>query len=126
SDQNRVACFLVPYLWIHSSIAAYNLAPAASDNDDQFDAVAETFIVLEPLRQVNATSVARSLHCTKPQVDQIRKGKGDVTIHTLKGQLVHALFDRMLAGVPDMQTALAEVLPSYLVQLASVTDEFFD
>ena len=78
------------------------------------------------MRQVNATSVARSLHCTKPQVDQIRKGKGDVTIHTLKGQLVHALFDRMLEGVPDMQTALAEVLPSYLVQLASVTDEFFD
>jgi hypothetical protein len=32
----------------------------------------------------------------------------------------------MLEGVPDMQTALAEVLPSYLVQLASVTDEFFD
>ena len=58
----------------------------------------ETFIVLEPMRQVNATSIARSLHCAKPQLDQIRRGKGDVTIHTLKGKLVHSLFDRMLEG----------------------------
>src|SRR5262249_51316363 len=28
SDQNRTACFLVPHIWIHSSIAAYNLIPA--------------------------------------------------------------------------------------------------
>src|SRR5712692_5467484 len=91
SDQNRTACFLVPYLWVHSTIAAYNLTPL-------FAAVPETFIVVEPMRQINATSVARSLHCTKPQIDQIRRGKGDVTIHTLKGQLVHALFDRMLEG----------------------------
>jgi DNA replication ATP-dependent helicase/nuclease Dna2 len=123
SDQNRIACFLVPYLWIHAAISAYNLV---SSGEMEFAACPETFLVVEPMRQVNATSVARSLHCTKPQVDQIRKGKGDVTIHTLKGQLVHALFDRMLEGVPDMQKALGEVLPSYLVQLASVTDEFFD
>src|SRR5262249_21596475 len=84
SDQNRTACFLVPYLWIHSTIAAYNLAPASEGG---FAAVPESFIVLEPMRQVNATSVARSLHCTKPQIDQVRRGKGDVTIHTLKGQL---------------------------------------
>src|SRR5262249_9606836 len=25
SDKNRTACFLVPHLWIHASIAAYNL-----------------------------------------------------------------------------------------------------
>ena len=123
SDQNRTACFLVPYLWIHAAISAYNLV---SSGDQEFTSCPETFLVVEPMRQVNATSVARSLHCTKPQVDQIRKGKGDVTIHTLKGQLVHGLFDRMLEGVPDMQMALAEVLPSYLVPLASVTDEFFD
>jgi DNA replication ATP-dependent helicase/nuclease Dna2 len=123
SDQNRTACFLVPYLWIHAAISAYNLV---SSGDFEFTSCPETFLVVEPMRQVNATSVARSLHCTKPQVDQIRKGKGDVTIHTLKGQLVHALFDRMLEGLPDMQTALAEVLPSYLIPLASVTDEFFD
>ena len=127
SDRNRTACFLVPFLWIHSTIAAYNLAPAGSD---AFEALPESFIVLEPLRQVNATAVARSLHCTKPQLDQIRRGKGDVTVQTLKGQLVHALFDRMLEGgittSDDFETAYREVLPSFLLPLASVTDQFFD
>jgi DNA replication ATP-dependent helicase Dna2 len=127
SDQNRTACFLVPHLWIHSSIAAYNLAPTGAL---VFEAIPETFMVLEPMRQVNATSVARSLHCTKPQVDQIRRGKGDVTIQTLKGHLVHSLFDRMLEGGTATADALealyAEVLSTFLVPLASVTDEFFD
>jgi DNA replication ATP-dependent helicase Dna2 len=127
SDQNRTACFLVPHLWIHAAIAVYNLAPSG---DRTFDACPETFIVLEPMRQVNATSIARSLHCTKPQVDQLRRGKGDVTIHTLKGQLVHNLFDRMLEGGidtdADMDAAYRATLPSFLVPLASVTDEFFD
>src|SRR3989441_655557 len=127
SDQNRTACFLVPHLWIHSAIAAYNLVPAG---DRIFEAIPETFIVLEPMRQVNATAVARSLHCTKPQVDQIRRGKGDVTIQTLKGQLVHALFDGMLEGgvntAEAREAAYREVFPTFLVPLASVTDEFFD
>src|SRR5438132_11195170 len=127
SDRNRAACFLVPFLWIHSTIAAYNLAPAGSD---AFEALPESFIVLEPMRQVNATAVARSLHCTKPQVDQIRRGKGDVTIQTLKGQLVHALFDGMLEGgvntAEALEAAYREVFPTFLVPLASVTDEFFD
>src|SRR6267142_398556 len=123
SDQNRTACFLVPHLWIHSAIAAYNLVPLG---EGDFAACAETFFVLEPMRQVNATSIARSLHCTKPQLDQLRRGKGDVTIHTLKGQLVHSLFDRMLEGASNMESAYREVLPGFLVALASVTDEFFD
>jgi DNA replication ATP-dependent helicase Dna2 len=127
SDQNRTACFLVPHLWIHAAFAAYNLAPAG---ERQFEACADTFIVVEPMRQVNATSIARSLHCTKPQFDQIRRGKGDVTVHTLKGQLVHALFDRMLEGGittdHDLEEAYRAVLPGYLMPLASVTDEFFD
>jgi len=123
SDQNRTACFLVPHLWIHSAIAAYNLVPLG---EGDFAACAESFFVLEPMRQVNATSIARSLHCSKPQLDQVRRGKGDVTIHTLKGQLVHALFDRMLEGAADMESAYREVLPGFLVPLASVTDEFFD
>src|ERR1051326_4343249 len=127
SDQNRTVCFLVPYLWVHSTIAAYNFVPAG---ERVFAAIPESFIVLEPMRQVNATSVARSLHCTKPQVDQIRRGKGDVTIHTLRGQLVHALFDRMLEGglVNDKQLegAYREILPAFAVSLAAVTDEFFD
>ena len=123
SDQNRTACFLVPHLWIHSAIAAYNLAPLG---EGDFAACAETFFVLEPMRQVNATSIARSLHCTRPQLDQLRRGKGDVTIHTLKGQLVHSLFDRMLEGASNMESAYREVLPGFLVALASVTDEFFD
>ncbi len=123
SAQNRTACFLVPHLWIHSSFAAYNLVPAA---DGEFEACPETFIVLEPMRQVNATSIARSLHCTKPQFDQLRRGKGDVTVQTLKGQLVHALFDRMLEGATDLESEYRSVLPGFLVPLASVTDEFFD
>ena len=123
SDQNRTACFLVPHLWIHSGIAAYNLVPS---NERTFNACAETFIVLEPMRQVNATAIARSLHCTKPQIDQVRKGKGDVTLHTLKGQIVHALFDRMLEGAENLEIAYRDVVLSFLVPLASVTDEFFD
>jgi hypothetical protein len=107
-DQNRTACFLVPHLWTHSAIAAYNLVPAGGR---VFDACAETFIVVEPMRQVNATSIARSLHCTKPQFDQLRRGKGDVTIHTLKGQLVHGLFDRMLEGEHDLEAGYRAVLP---------------
>jgi len=127
SDRNRTACFLIPHLWIHAGIAAYNLVPRS---DDLFDACPETFIVLEPMHQVNATSIARSLHCTKPQIDQLRRGKGDVTIHTLKGQLVHALFDRMLEGGittgAEMESAYRAVVPGFLVALASVTDDFFD
>src|SRR5215510_13156851 len=101
----------------------HNLIPAG---ERVFEACPETFIVLEPMRQVNATSIARSLYCTKPQVDQIRRGKGDVTIHTLKGQMVHALFDRMLEGTTDFESAYRDVLPGFLVPLASVTDDFFD
>jgi DNA replication ATP-dependent helicase Dna2 len=127
SDQNRTACFLVPHLWMHAAIAAYNLASAG---EREFDACPETFIVLEPMRQVNATSIARSLHCTKPQLDQTRKGKGDVTVQTLKGQLVHSLFDRMLEGglatEQDFESAYRAVIPGFLVPLASVTDDFFD
>ena len=131
SDRNRTSCFLVPHLWIHSTIAAYNLAPIHDGTDKcVFEAIPETFIVVEPLRQVNATAVARSLHCSKPQLDQIRRGKGDVTVQTLKGQLVHALFDRMLEGgitTPnDYEAAYHEALPSFLVPLASVTDRYFD
>src|SRR5215475_2713753 len=127
SDQNRTLCFLIPHLWIHAAVAAYNLVPSGNG---VFDVCPETFIVLEPMRQVNATSIARSLHCTKPQVDQIRRGKGDVTVHTLKGQLVHALFDRLLEGgittESDLESAYRSVIPAFLVPLASVTDEFFD
>ncbi|HEY2383272.1 MAG TPA: AAA domain-containing protein [Terriglobia bacterium] len=123
SNQNRTACFLVPHLWTHCSFAAYNLVPGEGN---AFDACPETFLVLEPMRQVNATTIARSLHCTKPQFDQMRRGKGDVTVQTLKGQLVHALFDRMLEGAADLESEYRAVLPGYLVPLASVTDEFFD
>ncbi len=123
SDENRIATFLVSYLWVHSTIAGYNLVPTP---DGGFAACAETFLVIEPVRQVNATSIARSLHCTKPQVDQTRRGKGDVTIHTLKGQLIHLLFDRMLEGSSSIENAYEEALPSLLVPLASVVDDFFD
>jgi DNA replication ATP-dependent helicase Dna2 len=123
ASQNRTVCFLVPHLWIHSSFAAYNLATAA---DGTFEACPETFLVIEPMRQVNATSIARSLHCTKPQVDQMRRGKGDVTVHTLKGQLIHALFDKILEGATELEAAYRSALSAYLVPLASVTDDFFD
>ncbi len=123
SDENRTACFLVPHLWIHCAISAYNLVSA---EEGLFRACPETFIVVEPMRQVNVTSIARSLHCTKPQADQLRKGKGDVTIQTLKGQLVHAMFDRMLEGAAEMEAVYFETLPLFLIPLASVTDDFFD
>jgi DNA replication ATP-dependent helicase Dna2 len=114
---------VLPYLWIHATMAAYNLVPVSQD---RFTEGPDTFFVLEPMRQVNATSIARSLHCVKPQFDQMRRGKGDVTIHTLKGQLIHALFDKMLEGARDLESVYHEVLPSFLVPLASVTDDFFD
>jgi len=123
SKESRTACFLVPYLWVHATAAAYNLVPRA---DGAFSACPETFFVLEPMHQVNATSIARSLHCIKPQLDHIRRGKGDVTIHTLKGQFIHALFDKILEGATNLEAAYAELLPSFLVSLASVTDDFFN
>src|SRR5262249_26889658 len=44
SNENRTACFLIPHLWIHAAIAAYNLVPR---EDAVFQACPETFIVLE-------------------------------------------------------------------------------
>jgi DNA replication ATP-dependent helicase Dna2 len=114
---------IVSYLWNHCSFSAYNLVAVG---ERALASCPETFLVIEPARQINATSVARSLHCTKPQFDQLRRGKGDVTIQTLKGQLVHSLFDRMLEGTTAIEAAYRELLPGYLVALASVTDEFFD
>ncbi len=123
SDRNAAACMIVAYLWNHCSFAAYNLVRAG---ERELVSCPETFLVVEPARQINATSVSRSLYCTKPQFDQIRRGRGDVTIHTLKGQLVHSLFDRMLEGETDLEAAYGKLLPGFLVPLASVTDAFFD
>jgi DNA replication ATP-dependent helicase Dna2 len=123
SAESRAACLLVPLLWIHATVAIYNIEPAG---DGWFNGCRETFLIIEPMRQVNATTVARALHCTKPQLDQIRRGKGDTTIPTLKGTLVHALFDRLLDGDTDLESMYAQVLPKYLVQLAAVVDESFD
>src|ERR1051326_6144387 len=50
SDQNRTVCFLVPYLWIHSAIAVYNIEAVG---DRIFQSVPESFIVVEPMRQIN-------------------------------------------------------------------------
>ena len=63
------------------------------------------------MRQINVTSIARSLRCTKPQLDQLRRGKGDTTIQTLKGTVVHAMFDRLLEGERDLEAICNEVLP---------------
>jgi len=123
SDKSPEACRLVPMLWIHSTIAVYNIEPAGSGG---FIGCRETFIVIEPMRQINATAVARSLHCTKPQLDQIRKGKGDTTIPTLKGTIVHAIFDRLLEGEANPDSAITEVVRKYSVQLAAVIDDSFD
>src|SRR5262249_9217995 len=94
-------------------------------SDASFFAGEETFLVIEPMRQVNATSVARSLRCTKPQLDQIRRGKGDVTIATLRGTIIHAIFDRLLERETDPQAIYDAVYPRYIFQIASVADEFF-
>ena len=124
SDVRREACLLVPMLWVHATIAIYNIEPAG---EGWFNGCRETFLVIEPMRMVNATTVARALHCTKPQLDQIRRGKGDTTIPTLKGIMVHAMFDRLLEGGNSTIEALyEELLPKFLVPLASVVDEAFD
>ena len=123
SSVNPSACFIVPYLWVHARIAAYNLVP---DTATDFITSADTFFVLEPLRQVNATTVARSLACPKPQIDQIRKGRGDVTVHTLKGMVVHSILDRIIEGEDDLEACYRKVLPDFLVQLASIADDLFD
>ena len=107
---NPSACFIVPYFWIHARVAAYNLVP---DQGKHYSAGPDTFFVLEPLRQVNATAVARSLHCPKPQIDQIRKGRGDVTVHTLKGMVVHSMLDRIIEGEDDLDACYVRVLPTF-------------
>ena len=124
SEVNRTTCFLVSCLWIHAAVALYNLG--VTEDPAKFDACPETFLVIEPMRQVNVTAIARSLHCTKPQLDQIRRGKGDTTIQTLKGTVVHAMFDRLLEGDRDLDAICDAVLPSFSVPLASIVDDFFD
>src|SRR6185436_20667496 len=84
SDESREACQLVPMLWLHCSVAIYNIKPTG---DGWFVGCPETFLVIEPARQINATAISRSLHCTKPQMDQIRRGRGDTTLLTLKGMI---------------------------------------
>jgi len=123
SAESRTACLLVPLLWIHAAVAIYNIEPAG---DGWFNGCRDTFLIIEPMRQVNATTVARALQCTKPQLDQIRRGKGDTTIPTLKGTIVHALFDRLLDGDTNLEGMYSQVLPKYLVQLAAVVDDSFD
>jgi DNA replication ATP-dependent helicase Dna2 len=59
-------------------------------------------------------------------LDQLRRGKGDTTIQTLKGTVVHAMFDRLLEGERDLDAICDQVLPLYGVQLAAIVDDFFD
>jgi DNA replication ATP-dependent helicase Dna2 len=123
STESPAACLLVRLLWLHATLAIYNVVPAG---DGWFNGCSETFLIVEPMRQVNASTVSRGLHCTKPQLDQIRRGKGDTTVPTLRGIIVHAIFDRLLDGNTDLESMYANVLPKYLVQLAAVVDESFD
>jgi hypothetical protein len=123
ASANRAAAGIVSYFWVHAAIALYNLTPL---EQNRFDANGRTFFVLEPLRQVNATSVARGLACPKPQIDQIRRGRGDVTVHTIKGMVVHAMLDLLIEGEDDVAAAYEKALPAYLVQLASIADDGFD
>jgi hypothetical protein len=123
SAVNATAARIVPYFWVHASVSLYNLKRV---DTTRFEALPETFFVLEPLRQVNATAVARSLDCPKPQVDQIRRSRGDVTVHTVKGMIVHAILDRLIAGEDDVDAAYDAVQASYLVQLAAIADDGFD
>src|SRR5436190_16215188 len=62
SAESHAACLLVPMLWLHATIAIYNVKPAG---DGWFNGCRETFLIIETTRQVNATTVARALHCTK-------------------------------------------------------------
>jgi len=113
----------VSAFWVHATVAMYNLA---GDGHDRFATRADSFFVIEPLRQVNATAVARSMLCPKPRIDQIRRGRGDVTVHTLKGMVVHGMFDRLIAGESDVEDVYRGVVTSYRVQLAAIADASFD
>lgn len=119
---NPTAYHAVSLLWIHASVALYNLVPVS---EGRFDAGSGTFFVLEPLHQVNATTLARSLDCPRPELDRIRRGRGDTTVHTVRGMVVHALLERLIGGSEDLETAYRAALPSFLMQLASVVDEAF-
>ncbi len=123
SDVNPKACFITSYLWVHATVAMYNLEGTAPA---KFEARNDTFFVLEPLRQVNATSIARSMNCPKPQIDQIRQGRGDLTVHTLKGMIVHAILDRIIEGEDDVQGSYEAVVPGYRSQMAALADALFD
>lgn len=119
---NPTAYRAVSLLWLHASVALYNLVPVS---EGRFEAGPRTFFVLEPLHQVNATTVARSLDCPRPELDRIRRGRGDTTVHTVRGMVVHALLERLIGGREALETAYRAVLPSFLMQLASVVDDAF-
>lgn len=119
---NPTARRAVSLLWLHASVALYNLVRVS---ERVFEAGPRTFFVIEPLHQVNATTVARSLDCPRPELDRIRRGKGDTTVHTVRGMVVHALLERLIGVREDPEAAYRAVLPSFLVQLASVVDDAF-
>ena len=123
STVNPTACFSIPYFWVHARIAAYNLVP---EGGGRFAAGPDTFFVLEPLLQVNATTIARSLACPKPEIDHIRKGRDRGTIHTLKGILVHAILDRILEGEDDAEACYRDALSGLLVNLAAIAEGDFN
>jgi DNA replication ATP-dependent helicase/nuclease Dna2 len=118
---NPTAYRAVSLFWIHASVALYNLVPIS---EGLYEAGPRTFFVLEPLHQVNASMVARSLQCPRPELDRMRRGRGDTTVHTVRGMVVHALLERLIGG-EDLEAAYRAVLPSFLMLLASVVDDTF-
>lgn len=120
---NPTAFRAVPLLWVHSSVALYNLVRISAD---VFEAGRDSFFVLEPLRQANATDVARSLDCPKPEIDRMRRGRGDTTVHTIRGMVVHAILDRLIGGEESLEASYQAAVSPFLGQLASVADRTFD
>ena len=120
---NRTAFDAVSMFWVHASVALYNLVRVSRD---LFEARPDSFFILEPLRQVNATTVARSLDCAKPEIDRMRRGRGDTTVHTLRGLVVHGILDCLIAGEEDLDVCYRKALSPFLGQLAAVVDDDFD
>jgi len=120
---NPTAFRTLALFWVHAGVALYNLIPVS---DGLFEVGPDTFFILEPLRQANATTVARSMECPKPEIDRLRRGRGDTTVHTVRGLLVHAILDRLIAGEDDLEACYRDVRVPFLSQLVALADEAFD
>lgn len=119
---NPTAWSAVSHFWVHSSVALYNLEPRAGH---AFRARADSFFILEPLRQVNATTIARSLACPKPEIDRMRQGRSHTTLPMIRGLVVHGILERLIDGETSLERCYERALSPFRTQLAALVDGDF-